>query len=398
MKFAHISDCHLGAFRDGKLRELNTKTFINAMDRCIEENVDFIIISGDLFHVNIPEMSITRTAVEKLREIKENGIKVYVIYGSHDFSAGEVSMIDVLHAAGLFEKIMEVKEGDGIPKLKIIFDKKTGAIITGISGRKTGLEKSYYEFFDFKNFEEIAGYKIFVFHTAISELKPTQIEACTPISLFPKGIDYYAGGHIHYMINTYIPNYGRIVYPGPLFASSYQDLELIANGINKCGFYIVEDGKQNFIELKEKDVELIEVNAGNRGAIEINEELKIKIDRIDMNEKIILIKLWGEVEGKIRDINTELIQKRAQEIGAYAVYVNKNSLRSADKRKVAVEAKTREELEEKIIRAHFSSKEINIFALLELLKTLKEEHKVGSKTDYENFLKKNAEKSFGIGI
>ena len=51
-RFAHIADCHIGAWRDKTLRELNIQAFEKALDTCIEQKVDFIILPGDLFDTN----------------------------------------------------------------------------------------------------------------------------------------------------------------------------------------------------------------------------------------------------------------------------------------------------------------------------------------------------------
>ena len=50
--FAHLADLHIGAWRDLRLRELKIKSFENAIDSIMKRGVDFVVISGDLFHVN----------------------------------------------------------------------------------------------------------------------------------------------------------------------------------------------------------------------------------------------------------------------------------------------------------------------------------------------------------
>ena len=74
-RFAHIADCHIGAWRDQTLRDLNIRAFEAAMDKCIEERVDFIIISGDLFDVNIPDLSSVKRTASKMREVRLIRIK-----------------------------------------------------------------------------------------------------------------------------------------------------------------------------------------------------------------------------------------------------------------------------------------------------------------------------------
>jgi hypothetical protein len=53
----------------------------------------------------------------------------------------------------------------------------------------------YYEHLDVQPLEQENGYKIFLFHTALSELKPHHLQEIDahPLSLLPKGFDYYAG-------------------------------------------------------------------------------------------------------------------------------------------------------------------------------------------------------------
>jgi len=99
MKFAHLSDIHLGAFSDRSLRDLSFDAFSYSVEKCIENDVDFVLISGDFFHNPVPDMSISRDAAEKLKEFKDRGIKVFTIYGSHDYSPLSASMIDIFEKA-----------------------------------------------------------------------------------------------------------------------------------------------------------------------------------------------------------------------------------------------------------------------------------------------------------
>ena len=80
-KFAHLADVHLGANRNPILQEIERQVFNKTIDICIEEQVDFILISGDIFHIGIPDMSVVKNCVEKLRELHEQRIPVYIIFG-----------------------------------------------------------------------------------------------------------------------------------------------------------------------------------------------------------------------------------------------------------------------------------------------------------------------------
>ena len=46
-RFAHISDVHLGGWKQEPLQELNFQSFRKIVDTCIKEKVDFIIYEGE---------------------------------------------------------------------------------------------------------------------------------------------------------------------------------------------------------------------------------------------------------------------------------------------------------------------------------------------------------------
>src|SRR3989449_5664940 len=147
--FAHLSDIHVGAFRQPVLQNLVLEAFNKAMDVCMKRNVDFVVVSGDLFDSNIPDMALVNSAVKKMREVNERGIQFYVIYGSHDFSPTQTSIVDILESAGLFTKVTKGKtEEDGKLRLEFTTDERTKAKICGISGRRLGIQKEFFEILD----------------------------------------------------------------------------------------------------------------------------------------------------------------------------------------------------------------------------------------------------------
>src|SRR3989338_5743067 len=239
MKFAHMADCHIGSWRDPKLKDTSTLAFSKAVDKCITEAVDFILIAGDLFNTSFPRLDNLKTAVNALKKLKDIDIPVYIIPGSYDYSPSGKTMLDVLEEAGLFVNVVKGEEINGKLKLNFTIDKKTGAKITGMLGKRYSLEKKYYENLITENLEKEKGYKIFMFHSGIDELKPEDMQniITQPLSLLPKNFDYYAGGHVHIVKDAKIEGYGTIAYPVPLFPNSFSELEKLEIG----GFYIVEN-------------------------------------------------------------------------------------------------------------------------------------------------------------
>lgn len=121
-KFAHMSDIHIGAFRQPELRGLVLDAFDAAVDLCIREKVSFIIMAGDIFDSNIPDLSSVRRAAEKMKEAVDSGIRIYAIYGSHDFSPNFSSIVDVLDGAGLFTKAEDRVSGGERVGLRFVED------------------------------------------------------------------------------------------------------------------------------------------------------------------------------------------------------------------------------------------------------------------------------------
>ena len=139
MKFAHMADCHLGGWRHPKMRELSFKYFEEAISRSIKKNVDFILISGDLFNTSLPGVDILKATVKKLKELRNNGIPVYIIAGSHDYSVSGKTFLEVLEKAGFCElaKFCELEDSGEII-LKPL--KHETFHIYGYPGKKSGLE------------------------------------------------------------------------------------------------------------------------------------------------------------------------------------------------------------------------------------------------------------------
>lgn len=351
-KFAHITDCHLGSWRNPKLRDLNLQAFEKSISISIKEQVDFILITGDFFDVNIPQLAPVKRAVEILKQARDSGIAVYMIYGSHDFNTANISMIDILHSAELFIKPTEFQTNTNSVILKFFVDKKTGAKITGISGRKVGLDREMYEKLDKKNLEMEDGFKIFLLHKGIQEILPLDMNFrdSLPISLVPKRFDYYGGGHIHKRVEKKI-NGSVIVYPGPLFGSSFQDLEETAKG-EKRGFYIISFDKRildcRFIEINVVDILYNEIVSSKWNSEKLEDEITKNISCLEVKNKIVLIKVKGKLLGKRSNIDFGKFSLDISNRGALMSFINTNNLSTDETKVIAVHSDNKFDIEREI--------------------------------------------------
>jgi len=375
VKFAHIADCHLGAFsRDQKLREYNLKAFERAIDISKKRDVDFIIIAGDLFHNPHPDMEIVDRAVKKLMDARKEGINIYSVYGSHDYKISQASLIDVLASADVFKKVVTYLEEENVLELE---KDPSGVSITGLSGRKNRADISYFEELEFP---EPEGESVFVFHSPIAELKPADIheDRSLPLSLLPDNFSYYAGGHIHEKIEY--DQEKTIYYPGPTFGANYTDLER-----DQRGFYIVEDFQPEYIAFEEPSIIKRRIDAENLKVKELREELS-ELYEEEMQGDILLLKISGTLsEGEPSDIDFSEVRRKLKDKGFETVYLNRRELEGKEIERIKVKEEKEEEVEARLLEESRGEGKIPVDFQKELLSVLKSDQKDGETyNDYEN--------------
>jgi len=356
MRFAHIADVHIGSWSDDRLAEASTRALSKAIDLCVEQSVDFILISGDLFNTSLPSIDRLKEVTSKLKELADRKLPVYMIAGSHDYSPTGKTMLDVLENAGLARNVMRGgSTDDGRIELKFTVDEKTGAKITGIGGKKGMLDKHYYSQLSLHELEKEPGFKIFLFHTAIEEFKPEGMELidAVPVAMFPKSFGYYAGGHIHKQLSQKVKGYGLFAMPGPLFPNNFEELESLHNG----GFLIVNsDGKEittTFNPVVIHNVFPVLVDAEKKSPEDVTAELMSRIERKEFYNTIVLLRVGGKLKsGRPGDINFKSFFESAY--GKGAVYVAKNSgkLVSEDFEEIKVDYQSVEDIEQKLVDEH----------------------------------------------
>ncbi len=346
MKFAHLADCHVGAWREPKLRDLTVSAFEQAIDRCISERVDFLIIAGDLFHTAIPSLDGVKAVFRSLAKLKSASIPLYFICGSHDYSPTGKTMLDIIEEAGLGTNVFRGTVAEGKLRLRWTIDEKTGVKITGILGRANQLDGSIYEQLDTQYIQDTLGEKIFVFHTSIAELKPKGlIIDSAPVSLLPAGCTYYAGGHVHARMDEIIEG-RRIVYPGPLFPANFSELEELRGG----SFVIVTDGKVQRILLTPKKIVSHVLNCAKLEPASVQGILLHELP--DVHDAIVLVRAEGELNGKASDIPWRAIHDELDARGAYVLLRNTAALSSPQLQQVMVTTGTLTDIEGKVIAEH----------------------------------------------
>lgn len=335
-KFAHMADAHLGAHREPNLQKVELATFDAAMKKCVEAGVDFVLICGDLFHVGIPDLAVVNSAIRSMMYVRRRGIPVYAIYGSHDYTPNGTSVIDLLNTAGVLTNVFKPSFEGGTLRLGVTTDESTGAKIVGISARKIGLESRYFDQLDRESLERESGFKVFAFHSGLTELKPPHLSEMETVNsdLLPKGFDYYAGGHIHERGEFRLPGLTNIVFPGPLFTGYGRDLEATARG-EKRGFYIVKFDRQvtgwNFVPVSTLETVFRDYDLTGRNALDAGATISGDVVDMNVSGKLVVLKAYGELAGgRVSDVGLPGIKSGLLQRGALHVYLNRSALKSKE--------------------------------------------------------------------
>lgn len=336
MRFAHLADTHLGFQKSKNLQDVEERIFTHAIGECISQDVDFVLMCGDIFHTNIPEMRIQKLAMEQFRRLYDASIPVYAVYGNHDFSPVNNSFIDLLEAANFIKKMKADVGEDNLVRPIFRVDEKTGAKIAGLSGQKVGRDSDYYDHLAKDVLESEPGFKIFLFHSAIKEMAGGyEGESGISVSGLPMHFDYYAGGHMHTFADyNDIAGYGHIVYPGTLLAGYHSDMEETARGTRR-GIVLVDFEKHitniDLIGIPGCLYEVIDVNAEGRSADAVNREVIEKTEAIGAHGKAVILRVGGELSvGRVTDIDLVAARKTLLKHEALDVMVQRSALTSGE--------------------------------------------------------------------
>ena len=244
MKFAHLADTHLGYRQYGLFeREKDFyEVFEKVIDKIIEENVDFVIHSGDLFETARPSPMALLTFQKGLLKLKGAGIPMYAIAGNHDvvmrkgsippqviFKKMGLKVISNINPTYLHEDVFIA----GLPYYPASHGKVLRSKLAELSEKASQHEKS-----------------ILVLHQGIDKYFGYNYEL--EIGELPDNFNYYALGHIHKYVNDKFGE-GRLVYPGS--GEIWKTSEIPDYMKNGKGFVVVEmEGSKTTVKRVKVDI------------------------------------------------------------------------------------------------------------------------------------------------
>lgn len=361
MRFAHTGDCHLGGWRQPELADLNLRSFTHFIDVCLKEKLDFVLIAGDFFDSAYPPIEAIKVAFDQLRRLKEAQIPVFIIAGSHDYSASGKSFIEVLEKAGFVKNACQAEvKGEYIYLTPLIY---RGVAIYGYPGKRSALEVDDLQ--RIRLHEAPGLFSILMLHTALRDALGNLPVPAVDQDKLPK-VDYMALAHLHVKYEKQ----GR-VYCGPLFPNNAAELEELGGG----SFYIVDTkGKIERREVRLKDVRIIDLEVTD--ASTFTDTVRKALATHEIKDAIVIVRLRGYFEnGLPTDLRLNDVELLARKSGAYAVLKNMTHLRGAEA-SLALESGG-DELEDALIakfkEEHTSGYNVLIEPLLHALGTEKKE-------------------------
>ncbi|MGC8725696.1 MAG: metallophosphoesterase family protein [Thermoplasmata archaeon] len=347
VKFVHMADIHLRMI-EKKDQDLLIKSLVETFDRTIDyilnNNIDFVVIAGDIFDSPIPTTQTKIYFARNMIRLKEKGIPVYYIRGSHDGSRVIPGDIKLFETFGVITHICQY-EDEANTVLKPVTDPKTGVKLYGIDGESAGMDVEKYNKLKMDRLESNS---IFVFHNGINQME--KLQQYMDVSLLPPGALYYAGGHIHKTMQQNIDG-KNIYFPGALcLGYGWDDLENYIHG-HGGGFYVVTLDNTVHVEYNNKfrpfEGYILDISADNRTSEEVIKEIK-SIEPV--NNKVLLVKVSGVLSsGKKIDINTVELQKMLKSKGALHVLINIKSLTTKEYTNINVTGTSKEEIENNVI-------------------------------------------------
>jgi len=336
---------HLGGWKQEPMQELNFQSFQKAVDICLNEKLDFVLISGDLFDSAYPPIEVLKKTFAEFKKFKDKNLPCFIIAGSHDYSVSGKTFLDVLEKTGFCKNTFDCEEKDGDLILHPTIHE--GVAIYGYPGKKTGLEVP--ELRRVKLDDAPGMFKIFMLHTTIDKVVGSlPIDAIEADSL-PKA-DYYALGHIHVVFQ-----YKNFVYPSPIYPNNFQELE----DLNHGRFCIVDtslppEKSLRRIDLKIKDVIKFDIEV--KDANTATEQIISEIEKKEIGDKIVLLRIRGVLEnGKNSDIKFSQIEEFVKRKNAYFMLKNTHNLETKEPDlELEVDVKDSKNIEEESIKIYSS--------------------------------------------
>ncbi|KKI90790.1 hypothetical protein WQ54_18750 [Bacillus sp. SA1-12] len=258
IRFIHAADLHIDSPFVGlkhlpselfeKIKESTFLAFSKLISSAIKEQVDFVLLSGDLYDGEERSLKAQLRLKKEFERLAEAGIEVYVIHGNHDHMGGnwlDLEWPGNVHVFSCKQVEMKVFSKGEVPY----------AYIYGYSYPSRSVMENMTAHYQKKDNHSV--FHIGMLHGSIEGNKEHEVYCPFKISdLLSKDFDYWALGHIHKRQILHERN-PFIAYPGNIQGRHRKES-------GEKGFYLVdmheEDANIEFISAEEVIWEVVELS------------------------------------------------------------------------------------------------------------------------------------------
>jgi DNA repair protein SbcD/Mre11 len=195
-RFVHTADIHLDsplrtlALREPALAELiggaTRKAFAAVIELCLAEQVDALLIAGDLYDGEQTSMKTARFLADQLRRLHEAGIQTFIIRGNHDAESRITRELTLPESVKVFGGRAEsvALAGGGLD-----------VVVHGVSFAQKHAPESLLPKFRAPHEGAV---NIGMLHTSLGgSPSHDRYAPCSAAELHDHGFQYWALGHIH---------------------------------------------------------------------------------------------------------------------------------------------------------------------------------------------------------
>jgi DNA repair protein SbcD/Mre11 len=215
MKFVHAADLHLDSPLQAlsrheprqveRMRRAGREACERLIDLTIAQEAAFLVIAGDLYDHDCPNMQIAVFLRKELRRLEEKGIRCVIIKGNHD-AANRITSALALPAN---TRVL----GDSKPETAVFDDLPMRVAVHGQSFRPGPIPDNLAASYP----APLPGcYNIGLLHTSLAGAGGDHdpYAPCTLEELVSRGYDYWALGHIHR--RAVLSRDPYVIFPGNL--------------------------------------------------------------------------------------------------------------------------------------------------------------------------------------
>ena len=297
-RFVHTADIHLDsplrslALRDPALAELiggaTRLAFERTIDLCLNEEVDALMIAGDLYDGDQTSMKTALFLAAQLRLLDESGIRAFVVRGNHDAESRitrELLLPEGVKIFGGRGEAVELERPRGeIP-----------VVVHGISFAKPHAPESLVPKFKAR----IDGaLNVGLLHTSLGgSTQHDDYAPCSVAQLAATGFDYWCLGHIHkrevhsrepFIVMPGMPQGRDINEAGP------KSVTLVT--VENDGSVETESYPASIAQFERVEVDLTGIQDW-RGMVErVGASLKQARDSVNAEHLVVRLKLYGRTD------------------------------------------------------------------------------------------------------